>query len=66
MYYENYTKYIKTHSLIKSAFLDFVRCLKLSFKNTTFRNPVLLLSSCNEAPNLMDSLDRGILLHWVP
>ena len=45
-------------SLTQSPFLDFVH---RHIKKATFRKPVLLRSSGEEAPNLVDPLDITIL-----
>ena len=55
---QQYTVVAHRHSLL---FLDFDLCL--IFKNTTLRKSAVLPSSCKEATNLMDSLDRAILSH---
>ena len=49
-------------SLTQSPFLDFVHCL---FFNT-FPKPTLRPSASQEAPKLVEPLDRAILSHWAP
>ena len=52
-------------SLTQSHILDSVQ--RLNFvQNSEFRKLAVLPSSGKEAPNLVDSLDRAILSHWVP
>lgn len=49
--------------LTRSAFFDFVHHY-IFLNNMMFRKPVLLPSSGNEAPNLMDLLFQAILSHF--